>query len=45
LFPLKPVAKKHELTPGQKVKFDDKGYSEPEKVHTLAPELHMEYNN
>jgi len=27
------------------VKFDGKGYPSTEKVHTLSPEVHMEYNN
>ena len=44
LFPIKPVTKKHELTANQKVKFNKSGYPETEKVHTLSPELHQEYN-
>merc|ERR1719263_1305194 len=43
LFPLKPEAPKFEVK--FPVKFDDKGYDAPEKVHYLKPEVHMEYNN
>ena len=43
LFPLKPAAKKFEVK--FPVKFDDNGYTAPEKVHVLEPEVHMEVNN
>ena len=43
LFPLKPKAPKFSVK--FPVEFDNKGYPLPEKVHTLSPELHMEYNN
>jgi|APSaa5957512535_1039671.scaffolds.fasta_scaffold151188_1 hypothetical protein len=43
LFPLKPAAKNFEVK--FPVKFDDKGYTPPEKVDYLKPEVHMEYNN
>ena len=44
LFPLKPAAKKFEVKFPPR-KFDNNGYSAPEKVHELKPEVHMEYNN
>ena len=43
LFPLNPASKNHATA--FPVKFSDDGYSAPEKVHTLSPEVHMEYNN
>merc|ERR1712166_379756 len=43
LFPLDPASKNHATA--FPVKFDDKGYPAPEKVHILSPEVHMEYNN
>tara|TARA_B110000285_G_C14744470_1_gene432307 strand:+ start:87 stop:467 length:381 start_codon:yes stop_codon:yes gene_type:complete len=43
LWPLDPSAgPAHKNFP---VKFSDEGYSAPEKVHTLSPEVHMEINN
>ena len=43
LFPLNPGA------PGfvvkEPIKYNTKGYTLPEKVHTLSPEVHMEFNN
>ena len=43
LFPLDPKAKKFEVK--FPVKFDDKGYTAPEKVDYLKPAVHMEVNN
>ena len=43
LFPLTPKAT--DFSVKFPVKFDDKGYTAPEKVHTLSPEVHMEINN
>merc|ERR1712166_46145 len=43
LIPLTPAAPKFEVK--FPVKFDDKGYDAPEKVHFLKPEVHMEVNN
>ena len=42
LWPLAPGAPGHKNFP---VKFNDEGYTAPEKVHTLSPEVHMEINN
>ena len=42
LFPLDPASKQHKNVA---VKFNDTGYTAPEKVHTLSPEVHMEINN
>ena len=45
LFPLEPKAPQHKLTKAQEVKFSKAGYPDVEKVHTLSPELHMEWSN
>ena len=43
LFPLSPGAPGFVVkTP---IKYNTKGYTLPEKVHTLSPEVHMEFNN
>ena len=43
LFPLNPGAPAFGVR--FPVKFDKSGYPAPEKVHTLSPEVHMEFNN
>ena len=42
LFPLRPAAEAFNAKP---IEFDATGYPRPEKVHILAPEIHMEYND
>ena len=43
LFPLAPAAKGFAVK--EPIEYDTKGYTLPEKVHTLSPEVHMEFNN
>lgn len=43
LFPLNPPAK--DFKTKFPVTVDEKGYTPPEKVHFLKPEVHMEVNN
>ena len=42
LFPLNPAAEGHS---NPKIPYSMEGYTAPEKVHTLSPEVHMEINN
>ena len=42
LFPLNPKAPGFEAA---EITYDTVGYTAPEKVHELKPEVHMEFNN
>ena len=42
LFPLNPAPKGFQA---KEIPYDTVGYTAPEKVHTISPEVHMEYNN
>ena len=42
LFPLNPAPVAHRY---QKIPYSMKGYTAPEKLAILSPEMHMEYND